>query len=233
MNTQDKRFLAAALGDGYEAAYPPGRAVLGQYTLAHSLEWPFAPHAGIRSFTIHYPTHGAPPPSARLILVASWGTGITGTELSIGLDLNMEPMDTNDLFGKAERLIGQIVSPETAPATKNTVQIDFAERLTPGAETFGLAKLRARILWQAGSRHILRIHRQMPAGWPDGNHHETDESAFTGRTAPLPAIDTPAESRPCYVILGVPMLTPTRRKIFEIAVSDLVPSLAWLRENAR
>ena len=89
------------------------------------------------------------------------------------------------MFGKSEHLIGQLVSPETAPATKNTVQVDFTERLTPGTESFGLAKLRGRILWQAGSRHIIRFHRQMPKGWPEPPHVETDESAFTGRTAPI------------------------------------------------
>ena len=171
------------------------------------------------------------PPYARMVLTASWGTGIDGTELSVGLDLDLAPQDPNDVFGKAERLIGQVVTPETAPATKNTVQIEFAERLTPGTETFGLAKLRARILWQAGSRHILRIHRQMPVGWPGGNHHETDESAITGRTA---TIHAPSHGNPYAAIyLGIPILAPERRKIVDVDIGDLATTLAWLRENAR
>ena len=232
MNTQDKRFLAAALGDGHDGDLPADVTGLGGFHFARSLEWPFAPHAGIRSLAVHYAIRGIKP-IERFVLTASWGTGITGIEISVGLDLDMEPLDTADVFGKSEHLIGQLVSPETAPATKNTVQIDFAERLTHGTESFGLAKLRGRVLWQAGSRHIIRIHRQMPAGWPDGDHHEADESAITGRAAPLPPrVVSPARSIPCYVLLGIGILTPTRRKVLKVSVNDLVPALAWLRRNA-
>ena len=152
MDTQDKRFLAAVLGDGRQTSSPLDRQALGNpgiggFTLGNALEWPFAPHAGIRSLFIYYRRDG--PPYERLVLTACWGGDITGTELSVGLDLALEPMDTGDVFGKSEDLIGQLVSPETAPATRNTVQLDFTERLTPGTASFGLAKLRARILWQA------------------------------------------------------------------------------------
>lgn len=223
MNTQDKRFLAAVLGDGCSAHFPDERKALGSFTLMRSIEWPFPPHAGIRSFAVRSlspPT----PPYERLILSASWGGDIAGTELSVGLDLALEPHETNDVFGKSEHLIGQLVAPETAPAKQNTVQIDFAERLPPGTESFGLAKLRGRILWQAGARHILRLHRQMPTGWPEPPHVETDESALTGRIAICGAGSS--------IRLGIPILTPDRRKVIEMAISDLTPSLAWLRENA-
>ena len=74
-------------------------------------------------------------------------------------------------------------APETVPATKDTVQVDFAEDLPSGSESFGLVKLRGRVVWQAEGHHILRFHRQMPVGWPEGDHHEADERALSGRTA--------------------------------------------------
>lgn len=139
-------------------------------------------------------------------------------------------MDTGDVFGKSDHLIGQLVAPETAQATRNTVQIDFAERLTPGTTSFGLAKLRGRILWQAGARHILRFHRQMPKGWPVPPHDETDESAFTGRTEPM---QPPAyQARGSRVVFGVPILTPDHRKTIEVSIDALTTTVAWLREHA-
>ena len=236
MNTQDKRFLAAALGDGEPAPIPLasttisdptlGDPALGGFVFQSALEWPFAPHAGIKSFALHCRTSTRD----RWVLTACWGGAVTGTELSVGLDLDLEPQDTNDVFGKSDHLIGQLVAPETAPATRNTVQIDFAERLTPGTESFGLAKIRGRILWQSGNRHILRIHRQMPKGWPEPPHDETDESAFTGRTAPF---HPPASGhRGSRILLGVPILTPDRRKIVDVTIGSLTTTLAWLRENA-
>ncbi len=234
MNTQDKRFLAAVLGEGISGRYPDDVSALGNpnvggFSLRYTLEWPFAPHA-IKSLAIQSRTAYSPP-FHHLLLTACWGGDITGTELSVGLDLDLAPQDTNDVFGKSDHLVGQLVAPETAQATRNTVQIDFAERLTPGTTSFGLAKLRGRILWQAGSRHILRIHRQMPIGWPAGDHHETDESAFTGRTEPMqpPATHLDPDSR---ITLGVPILTPDRRKICNVPIGSLATAVAWLRENA-
>ena len=242
MNTQDKRFLAAALGEGFDIRDPElwdavndpafenalGNPNIGGFILRHSLEWPFPPHAGIKSLTIHSRSSSSPP-FARLVLTASWGGDITGTELSVGLDLALEPHDTSDVFDKSEHLIGQLVAPETAPATRNTVQVDFAERLTPGTSSFGLTKLRGRILWQAGARHIIRFHRQMPKGWPEAPHVETDESAFTGRTDPI----HPPSGRGfgSSVYFGVPILTTDRRKIVDVNISKLTTALAWLREN--
>ena len=201
----------------------------GGFLLGGSLEWPFAPHAGIKSL-ITLTRSFRRPYQEHLVLTASWGGDITGTELSVGLDLTLDPMNTSDVFGKSEHLIGQLVAPETAQATRNTVQVDFAERLTPGTTSFGLAKLRGRILWQAGARHILRFHRQMPIGWPEAPHVETDESAFTGRTEPM---QPPAfQARGSRVVFGVPILTPDRRKTIEVSIGALTTTVAWLREHA-
>ena len=236
MNTQDKRFLAAVLGEGISGDHPPGMTDLGApgnggFSFGGSLEWPFAPHAGIKTL-ITLTRSFRRPDQEHLILTASWGGDLTGTELSVGLDLDLEPQDTNDVFGKSDHLVGQLVAPETAQATRNTVQIEFAERLTPGTTSFGLAKLRGRILWQAGSRHILRIHRQMPIGWPGGDHHETDESAFTGRTEPMQPRAHTYRARGSRAVFGVPILTPDRRKTIEVSIDALTTTVAWLREHA-
>ena len=52
----------------------------------------------------------------------------------------------------------------------------------------------------SGGCHVLRITRQMPVGWPSGDHHEADEAAFTGRAG---ACDDGAE-----IHFGIPYLTP-------------------------
>ena len=78
-----------------------------------------------------------------MVLTASFGGNLTGIELSVGLDLDLPPQDTAQVFGASEHLIGQLVAPESAPATKHTVQLDFRERLEPGIESFGLTKLLA------------------------------------------------------------------------------------------
>ena len=106
------------------------------------LEWPFAPHAGIRSVTVHSATRNSEP-YTRMVLTASFGGDLTGIELSVGLDLDLPPQDTAQVFGASEHLIGQLVAPESAPATKHTVQLDFRERLEPGIESFDLTKLLA------------------------------------------------------------------------------------------
>ena len=106
------------------------------------LEWPFAPHAGIRSVTVHSATRNSEP-YTRMVLTASFGGDLTGIELSVGLDLDLPPQDTAQVFGASEHLMGQLVAPESAPATKHTVQLDFRERLEPGIESFGLIKLLA------------------------------------------------------------------------------------------
>lgn len=99
---------------------PPGMPV------RRVLEWPFAPHAGIRSVTVHSATRNSEP-YTRMVLTASFGGDLTGIELSVGLDLDLPPQDTAQVFGASEHLIGRLVAPESAPATKHTVQLDFRE----------------------------------------------------------------------------------------------------------
>ena len=128
------------------------------------------------------------------MLTASWGGGLPGVELSAGLELALPDLDVGRVYGKAPRLLGQLYAPETAPATKDTVQVDFAEDLPPGATSFGLVKLRGRVVWRSGGHHVLRFHRQMPVGWPEGDHHEADESA--GRRSGPQAYPTAKQAEP-------------------------------------
>ena len=124
------------------------------------------------------------------------------------------------MFNKADRLIGQLGAPETAPATKDTVQMAFAESLPAGSESFGLVKLRGRVVWQAEGHHILRFHRQMPVGWPEGDRHEADESALTGRTA--------AVGSGALLQFGLPLLTADRTLVYSTTVDALDEVLARL-----
>ena len=160
-----------------------------------------------------------------LVLTASLGPGITGVEVSVGLDLRLPEVDIDNVFGRSDHLVGQLVSPETAPATKDTVQVDLTERLPKGEATFGLVKLRGKILWQAGGHHVLRFTRQMPTGWPGGNHHEADESAISGRTAPL--------GGGAKLYLGVPMLTADRVQVLGFDVGGLERVVAWTQDVSR
>ena len=71
----------------------------------------------------------------------------------------------------------------------------------------------------------------MPKGWPEPPHVETDEGAFTGRIAHF---HPPARGHPdSRILLGVPILTPNRRKVINVTVSSLATAVAWLREHAR
>ena len=83
-------------------------------------------------------------------------------------------------------------------------------------------KLRGKILWQAGGHHVLRFHRQMPTGWPEGDHHEVDESALTGRTAPV--------GGGAKLYLGVPMLTADRVQVLGFDVGGLDRVVAWTQD---
>ena len=58
------------------------------------------------------------------------------------------------------------------------------------------------LLWRQGGRHVIRITRQMPVGWPGGGHHEADESALTTRAGPCGYEDK--------IHFGIPYLTPDR-----------------------
>ena len=82
-------------------------------------------------------------------------------------------------------------------------------------------KLRGRVVWQAEGHHILRFHRLMLVGWPEGNHHEADESALTGRTA--------AVGRGATLCFGVPLLTADRTLVYSTTVDALDEVLVWLR----
>ena len=167
-----------------------------------------------------------------MVLTAAYGGSLPGVELSVGLDLALEPLDTARVFGASEHLTGQLIAPpHTAPTTKNTVQIDFGERLVEGTESFGLSHVRGRILWQAGNRHILRIHRQMPRGWPEAPHEEADEAAITGRTAPIPEFADTGRGA-AAIFFGVPILTPDRRCTVAVGARFLPETLARLRELA-
>ena len=76
----------------------------------------------------------------------------------------------------------------------------------------------------AGRRghHVLRFHRQMPTGWPEGDHHEADESALTGRTAPV--------GGGAKLYLGVPMLTADRVQVLGFDVGGLDRVVAWTQD---
>ena len=187
MDTQDKRFLAAALGEGDGGAFPCPVSS-GVFPPVHWSEWPFAPHKGIRTVTLHS-TAAPEPPYTRMVLTAAYGGDLPGVELSVGLDLTLEPLDTNDVFGKSEHLTGQLVTPpHTAPTTKNTVQIDFGERLVEGTESFGLSHVRGRLLWQATGTSSASIARCRSDG---------PQATITRLTrAPSPAGSRPSPKKP-------------------------------------
>ena len=99
------------------------------------------------------------------------------------------------------------------------MQVELTEHLPDGEASFGLVKLRGKILWQAEGHHVLRFHRQMPTGWPGGDHHEADESALTGRTAPV--------GGGAKLYLGVPILTADRMQVLGFDVGGLEQFVAW------
>lgn len=134
------------------------------------------------------------------VLTATTGGGLAAPELGVGLALHFDDMDVERVFGRSDHLIGHLHAPETAPATKDTVQIHFAEDLPEGNPSFGRVKVRGKLLWQSGGRHVLRITRQMPVGWPQGDHHEADESALTGRNG-VCGVNA-------QLHFGIPYLTP-------------------------
>ena len=151
MNARDKRFLCGVLRQGvpfYTSRLGefPGRT---QWRLAGACERSHGTGAGVRTYRVESrePDTGA---DHALVLTASLGPGITGVEVSVGLELHLPAVDVDDVFGKSEHLVGQLVSPETAPATKDTVQVELAEYLPDSEATFGLVNLRGKVLWQAG-----------------------------------------------------------------------------------
>lgn len=78
--------------------------------------------------------------------------GLAAPELQVGLDLLLPPVDLDRVSGKSDHLLGQFVSPDNAPATRDTVQVHFHEDLPAGVQSFGLIKPRARIPWCVDGR---------------------------------------------------------------------------------
>lgn len=173
MNAQDRRFVRAVLGEGEQASAHDRIGDFGN--LAY--RWSLGPDAGQQT-TVYRSYMGE---GSHLLLTATTGGGLAAPEICVGLDLRLDDIDVERVYGRSAHLIGHLHAPETAPATKDTVQIHFAEDLPDDNPSFGLVKVRGKLLWQYGERHVLRITRQMPVGWPGGDHHEVDESAFTGR----------------------------------------------------
>ena len=221
MNTPDKRFLAGVLGkgvwEGFSGQFPEPYKL---WTYLGNRRWPWRPHAGNYTALVR----NSPGASSCFALVASWGGDVTGIEITAGLDVRLPSMELDSVYGKADRLLGQLPAPETAPATKDTVQIHFAEHLPDGEASFGLAKVRGRLLWSDGTRHVLRIHRQMPIGWPGGDHHEADESALTGRSA--------AVGPDARLDFGLPWLTDDGVYLLAASIQRLDRVLAWMRTLA-
>ena len=62
----------------------------------------------------------------------------------------------------------------------------------------------------------------MPTGWPEGDYHEADESALTGRTEPV--------GGRAKLYLGVPMLTSERVLVLGFDVGALERIVAWTQD---
>lgn len=200
MDAQDRRFVRAVLGNApYDLSGPSGALKYpGSFHRNQAYRWPFGSEAG-QILTIYESDMGG---SNRLVLTRIEGGGLAAPELGVGLDLRLDDVDVERVYDRSPHLIGHLHAPETAPATKDTVQIHFAEELADGNPSFGLVKVRGKLLWRDGGRHVLRITRQMPVGWPQGDHHEEDESAFTTRAGPCGFEDK--------IHFGIPYLTPDR-----------------------
>ena len=154
------------------------------------------------------------------------GGGLAASELTAGLDLWLPEAWPDELLNRSDHLLGQLIAPETNPPEKrNTVQVGFAEDFRGGTgESFGLVKLRAKVPWRHGRRHVLLFHRQMPTDWPKSPHVEADGSALSGRAA--------AVTGPAPVCLGVPVLPADRTKVYRVDVLGWETALGWMREVA-
>lgn len=152
------------------------------------------------------------------VVVAFHGGGLASTKIQIELDLRLRGVDPERVFGKSERLLGQLVSPETAPATRHTVQVGFHEELPADVQSFGLVKLRARVPWCDDGRHLLSFHRQMSTGWLEPPH----ESALSGRTHPVTGATA-------AVYFGLPFLTADRTKVLKAGVTALHTVIGSMR----
>ena len=198
MDKRDVRFLAAVLGDAPDSI----QAFMSTGDFG-------TPRAENRMF--RWPDTGREASVFRasmgnvdtLVLTRVEGGGLEAPELGVGFDLRLDDVDPARVFGVSPHLLGHLHAPETARATKGTVQVAFVEDNPAAAyPSFGLVKVRARLLWQAGGRHVLRIVREMPVGWPEGGHHERDEAALTRRTGHC--------GDGVRIHFGLPYLTPER-----------------------
>lgn len=234
MNTRTKRFMHAVLGEGRDAAESPEtvrRAGLphGGFQLRSMRVWPFGDQTGMRIVAVESPATCGGERLGELVISACFGGGLAEPELAAGLDLQLPPVEPDRVAGRSEHLLGQLVSPETTPETRGTVEVDFAELLPQGPGfglvRFGIVKLRARVAWAVDGRHVLHFERQMPTGWPGGKHHETDESAISGRTGRV--------AGRASVCFGVPVLTDDRTCVVECDVNGLDQALGALKALAR
>ena len=201
MNAQDRRFVRAILGNAPHVEAPDSVGNFGTPgSWNQAYRWPFAAEAGQQS-TVYRSDMGG---DDALVLTRIEGGGLAAPELGVGLDLALADVDVDveKVYGRSSHLLGHLHAPETAPATKDTVQIHFAEDLPDGNPSLGLVKVRGKLLWRDGGRHVLRVIRQMPVGWPGGDHHEADESAFTGRNGVC--------GEGASLHFGIPYLTPDR-----------------------
>ena len=60
----------------------------------------------------------------------------------------------------------------------------------------------------------------MPTGWSEGDHHEVDESALTGRTAGVGRGS---------LRFGLPLLTSDRTMVWSATIDALDEVLEWTR----
>lgn len=253
MTLGERRFVHAVLGEGARVhvpddetridGVPPSTRPAGPVDALPRAQnwfppnpdvrhWPFPPHAGMRTACLRLPATGGPRDDVSVtpdafVLVGAWGGGLAAIELAAGLDLWLPEAWPDELLNRSDHLLGQLIAPETNPPEKrNTVQVRFAEDFgaAAGTESFGIVKLRGKVVWRHGRRHVLLFHRQMPTGWPDPAHPEADESALTGRTAALPLA--------ARIWLGLPMLTHDRTRVLEVQIGGLVGAAAWIRARA-
>ena len=71
-----------------------------------------------------------------------------------------------------------------------------------------------------GGERELRPREAAPTGWPEGDHHEADESALTGRTA---RVEWGSRR------FGLPLLTSDRTMVWSTTIDGLDEVLAWMR----
>lgn len=224
MRTRDERFLHAVLARGQrdaDATQELRDAIARLDAPFHGVdvrEWRHGTQAGLRLAAATTPRTDTSP---ALMLAACWGGTLPRVELTAGLVLVLPDVDIERVHPRADDapLTGQVYTPETSQAHRGTVQLGFAEHQAEGAQSFGIVKLRAKVLYATHGRHVLRFSGEMPTGWPESG---IKERAITGRTAPEGSIE-----------LAVPILTPTlmHTETFDVRrLERVVATLAALAE---